>query len=492
MKNEAAIANINQARDGLVAQEAFSAEAIEQIIHDIADCDVKAALRNIDRVTPTEMKNSLETMMSNITAVISQAQDTNQNIMAALPRIGELANQSDEFKVLMERVREQYLELSNTIESNTKLSLELKETAVIAGQDTAAGQHAVQEVVSAMDDISEHSNQISQFTDIIDQIAFQTNLLALNASVEAANAGEQGRGFAVVASEVRLLAQRAAAAAKEIRSNVTNSANSIASGMDAVVNAKSNMDKISSQVDLFKEQIKQVSDTSDFQNQKLHQVDKTINQLTSFGEQNARMSNEVGSIADQMSYSADYMTSTVSTFNLPPATSMHRVHKSMAQLARDAANHIGKLLQNGVLQKQITESDLFDIQYREIASTDPKKYHTGFDNYCDQQLPAIQEEILKQYPDVIYAILADQNGYVPTHNKMFCQPLTGNREKDIAGNRTKRIFEDHVGRTVGKHTKPFMLQIYRRDTGAIMFDMSAPVYVNGKHFGGFRLGYKLN
>ena len=492
MKRNLAAANAHTTQGNQPSHETFSVDTIAQIIQQIADCDIESALRTANTVTPVEMKNSLETMMSNITAVISQTQENSKYIVSCLPRISELAEQSDAFNDLMERVRQQYRELNQAIESNTKLSIALNDTADIAKQDTLAGQTAVQEVVSAMDDISEHSTQITQFTEIIDQIAFQTNLLALNASVEAARAGGHGRGFAIVASEVRLLAQRSADAAKEIRDNVSNSAASIASGMDAVVNAQNNMQKISDQVDVFKEQIQQISTTSDFQNQKLEQVDNTINRLFSFGEENSKISAEVGSIAKELSYSADYMSNTVSTFYLPPATSMHRVHKSMAQLAQEAASYIGPLLESGLANKQITESDLFDIKYLEIPSTNPKKYNTGFDAFCDQQLPTIQEEILKQYPDVVFAILADANGYVPTHNNMFCQPLTGHKDTDITGNRTKRIFEDHVGRTVGKHIKPFMLQIYRRDTGAIMFDMSAPVYVNKKHFGGFRLGYRLN
>lgn len=466
-------------------------QVIHRIIQELADCDLNAASVSVGSLTDATTKNSVESMVSNITTVLAQALETSQTILDALPRITALANQSDTFNGLMERISEQYRELTETITRNTENSRELKDTATVAGQDAAEGREAVQKVVSVMQDISEHSAQIDNFTEVIDQIAFQTNLLALNASVEAARAGEQGRGFAVVASEVRSLAQRSAEAAKEIRGNVSNSAKSVSSGMAAVEHAKTSMDRITNRVDVFKELVQRVSDTSDFQNTKLDQVDRTIGQLIEFGEKNAEMSDEVGHIAREMSYAADYMTKTMTTFRLPPSSSQHPLHKQMSRLAQEGAQQIGHLMQAGIKNGHIKESDLFDVQYEPIPSTDPKKYHTGFDRFCDQNLPQIQERILAENADVIFAIMADANGYVPTHNQQFCQALTGNKATDMASNRTKRIFDDHVGRTVGKHTKSYMLQIYRRDTGELMFDVSAPVQVNGKHFGGFRIGYKL-
>ena len=107
-------------------------------------------------------------------------------------------------------------------------------------------------------------------------------------------------------------------------------------------------------------------------------------------------------------------------------------------------------------------------------------------------LPAIQEPILSDNPDYVYALVSDINGYVPTHNDRFCQPLTGDPVQDLAGNRTKRIFDDRVGSLAGRHTEPFKLQTYRRDTGELMFDMSVPIYVDGQHWGGIRIGYRIS
>jgi len=79
---------------------------------------------------------------------------------------------------------------------------------------------------------------------------------------------------------------------------------------------------------------------------------------------------------------------------------------------------------------------------------------------------------------------------VPTHNRRFSQPLTGNEKVDFVNNRTKRVFDDPVGKRCGTHRQPFLLQTYRRDTGEVLHDISAPIYVKGRHWGGFRIGYQ--
>jgi methyl-accepting chemotaxis protein len=136
--------------------------------------------------------------------------------------------------------------------------------------------------------------------------------------------------------------------------------------------------------------------------------------------------------------------------------------------------------------------DLFDQNYAPIPNTKPQKFHTRYDSVADKLLPPLQEALLDRNPALSFAISCDTNGYVPTHNRRYTQPLTGDEAKDMAGNRTKRIFSDTVGKRCGSHEAPFLLQTYRRDTGEIMHDISAPVYVKGRHWGGFRIGYRTD
>ena len=133
---------------------------------------------------------------------------------------------------------------------------------------------------------------------------------------------------------------------------------------------------------------------------------------------------------------------------------------------------------------------LFDRDYQPLEGTNPTKYSTRYDDYADRVLPPIQEPILQQHANLTFAIATDDKGYVPTHNKRFSQPLTGDFEKDLAGNRGKRIFNDKTGLRCGSHTQRLLLQTYKRDTGELMHDLSVPIYVDGRHWGGFRVGYK--
>jgi methyl-accepting chemotaxis protein len=158
--------------------------------------------------------------------------------------------------------------------------------------------------------------------------------------------------------------------------------------------------------------------------------------------------------------------------------------------ARSAAQNIGDLFAEQVKNGQISEPDLFSQNYRPIANTNPTKFSTPFDSLTDRLLPTIQEPILERHQDVLYAGAVDRKGYFPTHNKRYSHPLTGDYERDLVNNRTKRIFDDATGGRCGAHTESFLLQTYKRDTGDVLHDLSVPIYVNGKHWGGFRIGFK--
>ena len=162
----------------------------------------------------------------------------------------------------------------------------------------------------------------------------------------------------------------------------------------------------------------------------------------------------------------------------------------MAAQAQKAAKQVSDTFEQAIKAGKITEQALFDFSYQPIANVEPTKYNTSFDSFTDQVLPDIQEPLLAQFGEMIYAGAVDINGYFPTHNKCFSKPLTGNKELDMVGNRTKRIFDDPTGSRCGKHQDKFLLQTYKRDTGEIMHDVSAPIFVNSKHWGGFRIGFK--
>jgi len=154
------------------------------------------------------------------------------------------------------------------------------------------------------------------------------------------------------------------------------------------------------------------------------------------------------------------------------------------------AKMVGKLLEEAIDNGVFTLEDAFDTDYKEIPGFEPKKYHTKYDFYLDKAILPFEDEFLKD-ESVVFAVAVDRMGYLPTHNTRYQQPITGDKQKDLVGNRTKRIFNDEVGLAAAENTEPLLKQVYHRDTGVTMWDVSAPVRVKGKHWGGFRIGFSL-
>ncbi len=150
----------------------------------------------------------------------------------------------------------------------------------------------------------------------------------------------------------------------------------------------------------------------------------------------------------------------------------------------------GRIIEEAVDNGVFSVKDVFDTEYVEIPGFDPPKYHTKYDAYLDKALLGIEDEFLKD-DSVVFAVAVDKNGYLPTHNTRYQQPISGNAAKDRIGNRTKRIFNDPVGIKAARNNKEGFRQVYNRDTGETMWDISSPIFVKGKHWGGFRIGLSM-
>ncbi|HYR03489.1 MAG TPA: methyl-accepting chemotaxis protein, partial [Syntrophobacteria bacterium] len=136
--------------------------------------------------------------------------------------------------------------------------------------------------------------------------------------------------------------------------------------------------------------------------------------------------------------------------------------------ALTGAKLMERILEDAIASGRFTAEDIFDTNYVPIPGTDPQKYHTKYDTYLDKTIQELEDEYLKD-DQVVFAVLVDRNGYLPTHNTKYSQPLTGDKEKDKVGNRTKRLFNDEVGLKAAKNEQELLKQVYSRDTGERMW-----------------------
>lgn len=426
--------------------------------------------------------------------------------------VNQLVGQVESQAAAATHIVEAAADVTRTVQDVAQSAAVATDSATRAQQGSVQGKAVLDSAMADMGRISEHSmsasrligqlrersEEIRAVTQVIDEIASQTNLLALNAAIEAARAGEQGRGFAVVAEQVRELAARTTEATSEVGKIIEESHRETQDVVDAV-------SALSVEIEHGVSQFRAVGDELGAVTGQVALVEEQIRAIAAGAETNhsnsVRISDSIQRISTEIAASeqcllqlrerADHFTDAAEReAALVAERTQGGLHGEVFELAHRAAQSIGEAFEQAIDRGELSEMQLFDRDYQRVPDSNPAKYRTRYDAIADRLLDAIQEPLVAGNDKLIYAIATDENGYVPTHNKRFRQPLTGDYEQDLAGNRTKRIFDDPTGRRCGAHTRKLLVQTYKRDTGEVMHDLSVPVFVNGRHWGGFRVGYR--
>lgn len=447
---------------------------LRELIHEIRRMTAQVSMESV-RVSGS-LKDASRTAdkQGNITTEIFQAADLASNAMQ------NVANSAD----YLSRATSEHL---NTVNSSYRELLTVAEEMNLAsGSLNSFGQ--------TVEKLADTGKGIESIVKLINDISDQTNLLALNAAIEAARAGEQGRGFAVVADEVRGLAERVKSATGEIRGNITSMLSlvdetqsetreinqSILKGQKTISTSSS---KFSGMVQSFEEMSTQINDvTQQVQSVKQinHDVSCKASEIRETAQSVINQTQESEKSSSELAAATDRIKELVARFKIGKGAYEKVIEQAMA--AREQCRQV-------LLDAMANGHDIFDEAYRAIPNSNPQKYSTSYDKAVERQLQGAYDQLVINVPGSVFSLCVDRKGYAPTHNSKYSRPLTGDLKKDLVESRDKRMFSDPVGLRAAQNLTPWLLQTYRRDTGEVLNDLSLPIEINGRHWGGIRLGF---
>ncbi|WP_052808298.1 methyl-accepting chemotaxis protein [Methyloterricola oryzae] len=314
------VQGVNQTLDAIVGP----LEDLARVQSALADGNLTEKMTGDYRGTFAKLKDDTNATIDKLADSVFAIKEATDAINTASQEIAmgntDLSQRTEQQASSLEETASSMEELSSTVKQNADNARQANQMAVAASDVAVRGGDVVQQVVGTMSAINESSRKIVDIISVIDGIAFQTNILALNAAVEAARAGEQGRGFAVVAGEVRNLAQRSAAAAKEIKMLIGDSVEKVEDGAKLVSEAGRTMDEIVSAVKRVTDIMSEISAASIEQSSGIEQVNQAVTQMDEATQQNAALVEEAAAAAESLEEQAGNLAVAVARFRLAGLT----------------------------------------------------------------------------------------------------------------------------------------------------------------------------
>lgn len=375
-----------------------------------------------------------------------------------------------------------------------------------AQNDIAELSDGAQSISQALNEAVGRAHKAREASEAIQTITREIQLLSINAGVEAARSGVAGRGFAVIAAAVKQLAEQTrdatAASAKQL---------------DALV---ATVDQLAKQSEANAQAARRASDESQGISQQIGELDHfgrsvvgligEIDSISAPARENAiafaQVGDEIKGLVAGVDQSgrnlevaarrgASLVSTSEAVLGAIANSGVRTPQSDMIEIALEAAAAIAGLFEQALASGQASQADLFDEAYRPIAGSDPQQFMSRFTELTDRLLPSVQEKMLSASKRIVFCAAVDRNGYLPTHNRKYSQPQGPDPVWNNANCRNRRIFNDRTGLAAARNQKPFLLQTYRRDMGGgnflVMEDLSAPIVVRGRHWGGVRFGLSV-
>ncbi|WID97853.1 methyl-accepting chemotaxis protein [Bosea vestrisii] len=375
-----------------------------------------------------------------------------------------------------------------------------------AQNDIAELSDGAQSISQALSEAVSRAHKVREASEAIQTITREIQLLSINAGVEAARSGVAGRGFAVIAAAVKQLAEQT---------------------RDATSASAKQLEALVATVDQLAKQSKANAQAARRASEESQGISQQIGELDHFGRSVVGLIGEIDSISiparenavafaqvgdelrdlvagvDQsgrnLEVAARRGASLVSTseaiLGAIAGSGVRTPQSDMIEIAVEAAATISDLFEQAVAKGEVGLAELFDEAYRPVPGSDPQQFLSRFTALTDRLLPPVQERLLTVNKRIVFCAAIDRNGYLPTHNRKYSQPQGSDPVWNNANCRNRRIFNDRTGLAAARNQKPFLLQTYRRDMGGgnflVMEDLSAPIFVRGRHWGGVRFGLSV-
>lgn len=344
---------------------------------------------------------------------------------------------------------------------------------------------------------------LSKATELIGKIARQTKMLALNAAIEAQRAGVAGAGFAIVAAEVKDLANQSFAATQQISSSLEKLRHETCELIEqgtasrrTAVGVSEGTRRISGAVDSFESQIVRILDGG---NAILDASSGIGGNCVTLGTGMDGLGSEVTHLSADLSAAmgrlAELLTLSENLIAVTAPMLAEGLDARLIKVAIRLAGLFSGIFTQGISEGSISASAMFDEDYQPIPGTNPQQVLTKFVHFTDRVLPEHIEPVLTIDPKVVSCAAADRNGYVPTHNRKWSQPQSGDLNRDATYCRNRRIYNDRTATCAARNREQFLIQTYRRDIGSdefsIMKSLSSPIMVGGRHWGSVRIIYEI-
>ena len=401
----------------------------------------------------------------------------------------ELVGTFDDLFAQGQRQTDACSRLTGDVQHMVTASQAISEAMSLSLRSANTARDAVERVASDVSAAAQTLHQVAQVATEITAISLQTRLVAFNASVEAKRAGEAGRGFAVVAEAIKDLSKKVEQSSNQIAVTVSELDKRI---KDLAQNLRDS--KIVKGQETFGLAFSQVEDAiKHIANSAQGNMEACNSVRTSVAAMSGQVREQGSALEQAKNRAMHFLSSSEHLIELAADCGAETADTPFISKVCEISAAISSRFEQALKDQEIHMNDLFDDNYIPISNTNPQQLHTRFVEFTDRILPAFQEPMLNFSKKVVFCAAVDRNGYLPTHNLKFSKPQGQNLVWNAVNCRNRRLFNDRTGLSAGRNNRRFLLQTYRRDMGGgqfvLMKDLSAPIFVQGRHWGGLRLAY---